>query len=59
VEQLNADVQRALEASDTRQKLLDAGVEPTFLPPDQLSSLIASEVSRFSKIVADAGIVAE
>ncbi len=59
LEQLNADVQRVLEATDTRQKLLDAGVEPTFLPAAQLSTLIASEVARFSRIAADAGIVAE
>jgi tripartite-type tricarboxylate transporter receptor subunit TctC len=56
VEQLNGDVKRALESADTRQRLLDAGVEPTYLRADQLTVLIANEVARFSKIVANAGI---
>lgn len=59
VERLNADLRRALEAPDTRQKLLDAGVEPTYIPADQFADLIASEVARFSKIVAEAGIAVE
>jgi tripartite-type tricarboxylate transporter receptor subunit TctC len=59
VQQLNADLRRALESPDTRQKLLDAGVEPTFVPADQFGTLIATEVTRFSKIAAAAGIVAD
>ena len=59
IEQLNVDVRRALESPDTRQQLLDAAVEPSYLPSARLASLIASEVGRFSKIVPDAGIVAE
>ncbi|MBA2963837.1 MULTISPECIES: Bug family tripartite tricarboxylate transporter substrate binding protein [Ramlibacter] len=59
LEQLDADVRRALDAPDTRQKLLDAGVEPTYVPADRLASLIANEVARFSKIVTAAGIVPE
>ena len=59
IDQLNADVRRALESPDTRQKLLDAGVEPTYVTAEQLKSLIASEVARFSKLAVDAGIVAD
>lgn len=59
IDQLNADVRRALDSPDTRQRLLDAGVEPTYLPAEQLGGMIASEVARFSKIAASAGIAAE
>ena len=59
IKQLDVDVRRALESPDTRQQLLDAGLEPTYLLAARLASLVASEVGRFSKIVADAGIVAE
>lgn len=59
VEQINADVRRALESPDTRQRLLDAGVEPTSSSSEQFGSLIASEVARFSRIAASAGITVE
>lgn len=59
IEQLNADVRRALESADTRQQLLDAGVEPTYMAAERLGSLIAGEVNRFARIAETAGIVAE
>lgn len=59
VEQLNTDVRRALETPATRQRLLEAGVEPTYATPDQFGATIVKEVERFSKIVSTAGIVAE
>jgi tripartite-type tricarboxylate transporter receptor subunit TctC len=59
IEQLNLDVRRALESSDTRQQLLDAGIEPTYMTAERLGSLIAGEVSRFARIVETASIVAE
>jgi tripartite-type tricarboxylate transporter receptor subunit TctC len=59
VEQLSAGVRRALESPDTRQQLLDAGVEPNYVPSDRLASLIASEVSRFTAVVEKAGIVVD
>lgn len=59
VERLNADVKRALEMPEVRQKLLDAGVEPSHLPAARMAELIAAEVGRFSRIVAAAGIVPE
>lgn len=59
IEQLNADVRRALESPDTRQQMLDAGIEPTYATSERFAGLIAAETSRFAKIVEAAGIVAE
>jgi tripartite-type tricarboxylate transporter receptor subunit TctC len=59
LERLNAELRRALESADTRQQLLDAGVEPSYVTAERLSNLIASEVARFAKIVTDAGINVE
>lgn len=59
VDQLSANVRRALESPDTRQQLMDAGIEPTYASAEALASLIASEVKRFSAIVEKAGIVLE
>jgi tripartite-type tricarboxylate transporter receptor subunit TctC len=59
IDQLSAAVRKALDSPDTRQRLLDAGVEPAYLSPDQLGQLIAREVARFSRIVAEAGIAVE
>ena len=59
IEQLNAGVRKVLDAPDTRQLLLDAGVEPSYASADRLASLIASEVGRFSAVVQKAGIAVE
>jgi tripartite-type tricarboxylate transporter receptor subunit TctC len=59
VERLNADVKRALAMPQVRQQLLDASVPPSHLPAARMAELIASEVGRFSRIVAAAGIVPE
>jgi tripartite-type tricarboxylate transporter receptor subunit TctC len=59
VEQINADVRRAVESPDTHQRLLDAGVEPSYSSAEKFGALIAGEVARFSRIAASAGITAE
>jgi tripartite-type tricarboxylate transporter receptor subunit TctC len=59
VDQVSAGIRRALESPDTRLQLIDAGVEPTYLPAERLNALIAGEVKRFSSIVEKAKIVVE
>jgi len=59
LERLNADVRRAVESSDTRRQLSDAGVEPSHSSAERLSTLITSEVERFSRIAATAGIATD
>lgn len=56
IDKANDDIRKVLAMPDTRQQLLDAGVEPSLVSVEWLSELIASEVAKFSRLVAAAGI---
>ena len=55
VAQLRADIGRALDAADVRDKLANVGAEPYFLSSEAFSSLIQSELVRWAKVVKDSG----
>lgn len=59
VDKANDDIRKILAMPDTRQQLLDAGVEPTHVSVDRLSELIASEVAKYTRLVAVAGIATD
>lgn len=59
VDKLNDDVRKALETAETRQQLLDAGVEPVSTTADVFSQRIAGEVAKFTRIASAANITAE
>jgi tripartite-type tricarboxylate transporter receptor subunit TctC len=59
VDKLNDDIRKALAVPETRQQLMDAGVEPVSMSSDQMSQHIAAEVARFSRIATAAGITVE
>jgi tripartite-type tricarboxylate transporter receptor subunit TctC len=55
VERLNAEVRKALDAPDTRERLRPEGVEPGRLTAAEFSSFVASEVKRWAPIVKASG----
>jgi tripartite-type tricarboxylate transporter receptor subunit TctC len=55
VERLNAEVRKALDAPDTRERLRPEGVEPGRLSAAEFSSFVASEVKRWAPIVKASG----
>lgn len=55
VAQLRADIGKALESPDVREKLANVGAEPYFLSSDAFASLIQSELVRWAKVVKDSG----
>jgi tripartite-type tricarboxylate transporter receptor subunit TctC len=59
VDKLNEDIRKALAAPETRQQLLDAGIEPVSMSAEALSQHIASEVARFTRIATVANITIE
>jgi tripartite-type tricarboxylate transporter receptor subunit TctC len=56
VQRLNAEVGKALGATDLKERLTTAGIEPRPTTPDQFSAYIKSETVRFAKVIKDAGI---
>jgi tripartite-type tricarboxylate transporter receptor subunit TctC len=59
VDKLNNDIRKALAAPETRQQLLDAGVEPVSTTADAFAQRIAAEVVKFARIASAANITAE
>jgi len=55
VERLNAEVRKALEAPETRERLRPEGIEPGKLSAAEFSSFVASEVKRWAPIVKASG----
>ena len=53
--QLQALINRALDAPDVREKLANVGAEPYRLSADQFMALIRSELPRWAKAVKDSG----
>ncbi len=55
VAQLQALINRALEAPDVREKLANVGAEPYRLSGEQFMALIRSDLPRWAKAVKDSG----
>jgi len=56
VRRLNAEVNRALQAPDVRERLTALGTEPTGGTPEQFAATIRSDIARWARVVADAKI---
>jgi len=53
--QLESLINRALDASDVREKLANVGAEPYKLDPAQFSALVRAELPRWARVVKDSG----
>ena len=56
---LNAELARTMSAPDVRDRLAADGAEPTTGTPEQFGAFVRAEITRWTKVVKDAGIVAE
>jgi tripartite-type tricarboxylate transporter receptor subunit TctC len=56
VTQLHAAIEKAIVTPDVRDKLASAGGEIIPGPPEQLTTLIASEQARYAKVIMESGI---
>ena len=59
VSRLNAEVRRALRASDVRERLRPEGIEPGDLDPRQFAAFVAAELKRWGPIVRASGATAD
>jgi tripartite-type tricarboxylate transporter receptor subunit TctC len=59
ITRLNTDVARAMGAPDIRERLAGEGAEPTVGTPEQFAAFVKAEITQWTKVIRDAGIVAE
>jgi tripartite-type tricarboxylate transporter receptor subunit TctC len=59
VARLNQEVVRYLQAPDTRELFLKAGIETAPGTPEELTAVVKSEIARFGKILKAAGTAAQ
>jgi tripartite-type tricarboxylate transporter receptor subunit TctC len=59
VTRLNAEINRALDAPDLRERLIGAGMDPWPGTPEDLGRLVKNETARYAAIVKKAGLRAE
>ena len=59
VAKLNEQINAALQTADVKERYSRIAVEPAGGPPQVLGKLVASEVRKWTKVIADAGIPKE
>jgi tripartite-type tricarboxylate transporter receptor subunit TctC len=59
VAKLNAGIVEALQDPDIRQRALAAGAIPASSTPEAFGAMIRSEIAKWAKVIADAGIKPE
>jgi tripartite-type tricarboxylate transporter receptor subunit TctC len=56
INKLSADVKKALELPETKKRADAAGVEVRYLPPEQMTRLLNSEIEIWGKAIKSANI---
>ena len=56
---LNREVKAALESPDVKKRLLDLNIDATPSTPEQLATLLAAEIKRWSDVIVKAKIPAQ
>ena len=59
VQKLNAEVAKILAMPDVRERFMAQGVEPLGSTPEQFGEHIKAQMTKWSKVVRDAGVKAE
>lgn len=59
ITRLNADINHILQQPDVKERFIANGMFPTGGPPEALRDHLRSEITRWSKVIKDAGIKPE
>jgi tripartite-type tricarboxylate transporter receptor subunit TctC len=59
LDRLNAEIHRAMAASDMKKVFADFGAEPAPTTPEAFSTMVKNEIAKWSKVVKDANIKPE
>jgi tripartite-type tricarboxylate transporter receptor subunit TctC len=55
VEKLNAEIRRALQSADVRERMAKLGAEPSPDTPEQFGALIQAELKKYAAVVRSSG----
>jgi tripartite-type tricarboxylate transporter receptor subunit TctC len=55
IEKLNAEIRRALQSADVRERMNKLGAEPSPTTPEQFGALIQSELKKYAAVVKASG----
>jgi tripartite-type tricarboxylate transporter receptor subunit TctC len=56
VARLSTELQKALQAPDMREKLLNAGLDPVASTPEELPAFMRKEQERYATVIRDSNI---
>ncbi len=56
VDRLNAELGKALQHPEVRERILGVGAEPAHTTPEAFGALIRSEIARWAKVIKAAGV---
>ena len=59
VNRLNSEIVKLMNAPDSRQALIDAGVEPSPSSPEAMAEYLVQELERWGKVVKETGVKLE
>jgi tripartite-type tricarboxylate transporter receptor subunit TctC len=59
IARLSAEIQKALQAPDMKERLLNAGLDPADVAPDQLGAFMRREQERYASVIKSANIKIE
>lgn len=59
VVRLAAETQRVLKLADFRERIVGLGGQPVGGTPEELAAFIKSEITKWAKVISDAGVKAE
>ena len=55
IDKLNAEIRRALQSADVRERMAKLGAEPSPTSPEQFGALIRSELKKYAAVVRASG----
>jgi tripartite-type tricarboxylate transporter receptor subunit TctC len=56
VKRLHAEISRAVNTPDLRERLINEGGEPTGNTPEQFAAIIRADLAKWARVVKDAGV---
>ena len=59
VQRLNQDLRAVMDIAEVRETLLKQGLKPSLSSSEEFAAQIRSDLVRWAKVVADAGITAD
>jgi len=59
VSRLNAEINKAVNSPDMKERLTSGGIEPLLSTPQEFASFIQAETARYAKVIKSAGIRAD